>query len=135
MHTASFWVSLPENIAATMGISPDKLAGAMYGASHLLRQIVPVWILSDPSDVRAYSLVRSPFNELPTIYIYETVPGGVGFSRRIFEMFDEIVAGAISLVKKCGCKDGCPSCVGPSLEVGEGGKSGSERLLRLLHQK
>jgi DEAD/DEAH box helicase domain-containing protein len=77
-------------------------------------------------------MVRSPFTDRPTIYIYETVPGGVGFSRRIYDMFDEIVKGAVSLVKKCGCRDGCPSCVGPVLEVGEGGKSAAESVLRAL---
>jgi len=132
MHTSSFWISFPEDIANAIGISVDRLAGAMYGASHLLREVVPVWVLSDPADIRAYSMVKSPFNDLPTIYIYETVPGGVGFSRRIFDMFGEIVDGALSLVRKCGCKDGCPSCVGPILEIGEEGKSGAEAILRLL---
>ena len=79
-------------------------------------------------------MVRSPFTDLPTIYIYETIPGGVGFSRRIFDMFDDIVEGALSLVKKCGCTDGCPSCVGPSLEVGEGGKSAAWSVLRILRK-
>jgi DEAD/DEAH box helicase domain-containing protein len=135
MHTGSFWVSFPEDIVATIGVSAERLAGAMYGASHVLRQIVPVWILSDPSDIRAYSMIKSPFTDLPTIHIYETVPGGVGFSRRIYDMFDEIVEGALQLVKKCGCKEGCPSCVGPVLEVGESGKAGAEAILRLLEQK
>jgi DEAD/DEAH box helicase domain-containing protein len=132
MHTTSFWVSFPDDIAANLGLSPEKLSGALYGASHLLRQIVPVWILSDPSDIKAYSMVKSPFNDHPTIYIYESVPGGVGFSRRIFDMFNDIVVGALSLVGKCGCSDGCPSCVGPVLEVSEGGKAGAEKVLRML---
>jgi DEAD/DEAH box helicase domain-containing protein len=132
MHTGSFWVSLPEDVAQVLGWSPDKLAGAMHGAAHLLRQILPIWIISDPADIRAYSLVRSPFSDMPTIYIYETIPGGVGFSRRIFDMFDEIVTGAIALAHKCACSDGCPSCVGPNIEVGEGGKSASEILLKML---
>jgi DEAD/DEAH box helicase domain-containing protein len=132
MHTSSFWASFPEEIAQTIGVNHEQLAGALYGASHILRQIVPVWALSDPADIRAYSMVRSPFTDRPTIYIYETVPGGVGFSRRIYDMFDEIVKGAVSLVKKCGCRDGCPSCVGPVLEVGEGGKSAAESVLRAL---
>jgi DEAD/DEAH box helicase domain-containing protein len=134
MHTASFWVSFPQDLNAMVGITHERMAGALYGASHILRQIVPVWALSDPSDIRAFSMVRSPFTDLPTIYIYETIPGGVGFSRRIFDMFDDIVEGALSLVKKCGCRDGCPSCVGPSLEVGEGGKSAAWSVLRILRK-
>jgi len=135
MHTTSFWMSFPDDIAVNLGLSREKLSGALYGASHLLRQIVPVWILSDPSDIRAYSMIKSPFNDHPTIYIYESVPGGVGFSRRIFDMFDEIVVGASSLVQKCCCSDGCPSCVGPVLEAGEGGKAGAEKLLLMLTRK
>jgi DEAD/DEAH box helicase domain-containing protein len=135
LHTGAFWVSFPEDIARQIGVSVERLAGAMYGASHILREIVPIWILSDPSDIRAYSLIKSPFTDLPTIYIYETTPGGVGFSRRIYDMFDEIVDGGIKLLKKCGCKDGCPSCVGPVLEVGEAGKSGAEAILRLLRRR
>jgi DEAD/DEAH box helicase domain-containing protein len=134
MHTSSFWVSFPSDIAQAIGISHEALAGALFGASQVLREVVPIWILSDPSDIRTYSMIRSPFTTQPTIYIYETVPGGVGLSRRIYEMFGEIVEAAISHVKKCGCKDGCPSCVGPLLEVGEGGKSASQSVLQLLRQ-
>ncbi|OGC89589.1 MAG: ATP-dependent helicase [candidate division Zixibacteria bacterium RBG_16_53_22] len=134
MHTASFWVTFPQDLNIVIGVGHERLAGALYGASHILREIVPVWALSDPADIRAYAMVRSPFTDLPTIYIYETVPGGVGFSRRIFDMFDDIVEGAISLVKKCACKDGCPSCVGPALEIGEGGKSAARRVLEALRK-
>jgi len=135
MHTASFWVTFPQDLSEILSVSNEKMAGALYGASHILRQIVPVWALSDPADIRAYSMIRSPFTDLPTIYIYETIPGGVGFSRRIYDMFDDIVEGAMSLIKKCGCKDGCPSCVGPELEVGAGGKSAAQRVLRILLKK
>jgi len=135
MHTASFWVTFPQDLSEILRVSNEKMAGALYGASHILRQIVPVWALSDPADIRAYSMIRSPFTNLPTIYIYETIPGGVGFSRRIYDMFDDIVEGAMSLIKKCGCKDGCPSCVGPELEVGAGGKSAAQRVLRILLKK
>jgi DEAD/DEAH box helicase domain-containing protein len=135
MHTASFWVVFPQDTATRIGVAHEKMAGALYGASHVLREIVPVWILSDPSDIRAYSMIRSPFTDLPTIYIYETIPGGVGFARKIYDMFDEIIDGAISLIAKCGCREGCPSCVGPALEVGEGGKAAAEAVLRALQRK
>jgi DEAD/DEAH box helicase domain-containing protein len=97
-----------------------------------LRQIVPVWILSDPADIRAVSMVRSPFTDQPTIYIYDSIPGGVGFSRRIYDMFDNIVEGAVSILEKCPCKDGCPSCIGPTIDTGDGGKDGALKVLGLL---
>ena len=132
MHTGGFWISFPDSVGEKLGLSKEKLGGAMQGAAHLLRQIVPIWILSDPADIRSVPMVRSPFTDRPTIYIYESIPGGVGFARRIFDMFDEIVDGALSLAKQCPCKEGCPSCVGPAIEAGEGGKEGAVALLRLL---
>jgi DEAD/DEAH box helicase domain-containing protein len=48
---------------------------------------------------------------LPTIFIYDGHPGGVGISRRGFECFDRLVADAARLVGECPCREGCPSCV------------------------
>jgi DEAD/DEAH box helicase domain-containing protein len=132
MHAGGFWVSFPDSIGEELNLTKEKLGGAMQGAAHLLRQIVPIWILSDPGDIRSVPMVRSPFTEQPTVYIYESIPGGVGFARRIFDMFDEIVKGALSLAGDCPCKEGCPSCVGPAIETGEGGKDGAVALLKLL---
>jgi DEAD/DEAH box helicase domain-containing protein len=88
--------------------------------------------MSDPSDIHSVAMVKSPFQDLPTIYIYDNYPGGVGFSRRIYLMFDEIVEAAIGHIKKCPCEAGCPSCVGPMLEVGEKGKMAALFLLKAI---
>ena len=135
MHTAGFWVTFPDDLAEKLDFTNEKLGGALQGAAHLLRRIVPIWIISDPADIKSIPMVRSPFTDSPTIYIYESIPGGVGFSRRIFDMFDDIVEGALSLADACPCDDGCPSCVGPAVETGKGGKEGAAVLLRMLRSK
>jgi DEAD/DEAH box helicase domain-containing protein len=132
MHTSGFWITFPDDMAERLDFSTERLGGALQGAAHLLRRIVPVWIISDPADIRSIPMVRSPFTDRPTIYIYESIPGGVGFSRRIYDMFDEIVEGALSLADACPCDEGCPSCVGPAVETGKGGKEGAAALLRML---
>jgi len=88
-----------------------------------------VWVMCDPADIRALSMIRSPFSERPTVYLYDNYPGGVGFSEKIFNQYREIFSAARDLVTSCGCEVGCPSCVGPPLEVGESGKSGALSLL------
>ncbi|MEE9553278.1 MAG: DEAD/DEAH box helicase [candidate division Zixibacteria bacterium] len=135
MHTGGFWVTFAEDLAEKLEFTNEKMGGALRGAAHLLRRIVPIWIISDPADIRSAPMVRSPFTDKPTIYIYESIPGGVGFSRRIFDMFDDIVEGALSLADACPCDDGCPSCVGPAVETGKGGKDGAAVLLRMLGRK
>ena len=66
----------------------------------------------------------SPNNLLPatrhsplaTIFLYERVTAGLGFSARLFELHDELLAAALALVQACPCRHGCPACVGPVLE-------------------
>ncbi len=132
VHTTSFWVSLPEQLTESLNLTKEQLGGGLRGCAHLLRQIVPLWIMSDPSDIRSVSMVKSPHQELPTIYIYDSYPGGVGFSRKIYLMYEEIIHAASDYLSKCPCESGCPSCVGPMLEVGEKGKISAAVLLRAM---
>ncbi|MEW6028156.1 MAG: Zn-binding domain-containing protein [Chloroflexota bacterium] len=58
----------------------------------------------------------------PSVVLYDVVPAGIGFSQKLFEMHDELLARALELVTECPCEGGCPSCVGPAGENGVGGK-------------
>jgi DEAD/DEAH box helicase domain-containing protein len=63
-------------------------------------------------------MIRSPFTDRPTLYLYDACPGGVGFSRRIFLQFDEIRTAAHQHLLACPCPNGCPACVGAPVQVG-----------------
>lgn len=56
----------------------------------------------------------------PTIFLYDHVPGGVGFGEGLFEHHHELMTLAYQLVEGCECESGCPSCVGPTSDA-EGG--------------
>ncbi len=132
MHSTSFWISLTDEFINGLNLSRELIGGGLRGCACLLRQIVPLWIMCDPADLRAVAMVKSPFQELPTIYLYDNYPGGVGFSRRIYLLFDEIASAAAAHLKECPCTGGCPSCVGPMLEVGEKGKYAAGVLLESM---
>jgi len=91
--------------------------------SHALHNIAPLYLMCDPNDLGRVYEIRSPHTGHPTIYLYERAPGGVGLAERLFRLHDELVTAAIDLVRNCGCEWGCPSCVGPVLEVGSTGKA------------
>jgi DEAD/DEAH box helicase domain-containing protein len=65
---------------------------------------------------------------LPTITLYDHAPGGAGLSARLYELYDELLAAALDVVRRCPCGEGCPGCVGP---VGDG-ESGTKELTRRL---
>ncbi len=70
----------------------------------------------------------SPAIGLPTVYVYDSVAGGVGFAEGCHSRSAELVAVARRLVESCVCDSGCPSCVGP----GSGEANGRAATLRLL---
>jgi len=49
----------------------------------------------------------------PTVYLYDGVPGGVGFASRCWERHRDLLGAAAGIVEDCDCSLGCPSCVGP----------------------
>src|SRR5438128_2135782 len=79
--------------------------------------------MCDARDLGAHPEIRAPHTGAPTVYVYERYPGGVGMSARLFEIAGTVLGAAHDLVSQCGCESGCPSCVGPALEVGGKGKA------------
>ncbi len=108
MHTTSFWWELPDDLVDAMAARGQDLGDALKGLAHLLGRVAPVFIMADPSDLHATAMVRSPFTGRPTLYLYDSFPGGVGFARRIFDQFEEICGAAASHVRGCPCERGLP---------------------------
>jgi DEAD/DEAH box helicase domain-containing protein len=130
MHTAAYWVSLPETL--TEGFSQDELQSALVGLGHLLKGLAPMYLMCDPADLHQVVQVRSPFNDLPTVYLYDAYPAGIGLGERCFDLHPMLLGAALDRVQSCPCEQGCPSCVGPAAETGNiaGAKAGVLTLLR-----
>nr|NIS63056.1 DUF1998 domain-containing protein [Pseudomonadota bacterium] len=75
----------------------------------------------------------------PTLFIYDNYPGGIGFSPQLFDEHREILESTMRLISRCRCRAGCPSCVGPTGEVGTKSKgialSLLERALKNVEDK
>ncbi|MBW7462312.1 DUF1998 domain-containing protein, partial [Paenibacillus sepulcri] len=82
-----------------------------------------LYLMCDPLDIRVVPQVKAVHTKRPTIYFYDRYPGGIGLSERLYEVHDELLQHAKSLIRSCTCISGCPACVGPIEEVGLLGKS------------
>lgn len=132
MHTSAFWIIYPGDIPFRININTAEFGGALRGLANVLGKIAPLWVMCDPRDLRSISQVRSPFEERPAIYIYENIPEGVGLSEKLLNERERLFEAAYQHVKSCPCSRGCPTCVGPPMEVSEGGKSGALKLLEFV---
>jgi DEAD/DEAH box helicase domain-containing protein len=75
--------------------------------------------------------VKSTFTQRPTLYIYDSYPGGVGFSDKLYELHDELFITSKKMIETCSCDEGCPSCVGPLNEF-QGSGNPKEVTLKLI---
>ena len=135
MHTTAYWLALTNDISELLELQESEnnffnLSSGLLALSNVLINVIPLYVMCDPQDVRAVSEVRSPFTSKPTIYIYDNYPGGVGFSEKMFELRRSLLQAAQELILGCGCEKGCPSCVGPIDEVGIKGKESALLILR-----
>lgn len=132
MHTSSYWCEFPADTAEKLGQARAALGEGLRALANVLQNITAILVMYDPRDIVAIPMVRAPFSRMPTIYIYDNHAGGVGFSRKIFHLHNDLLLAARELIERCGCSAGCPSCVGPVLEVGEDGKKSALNLISLI---
>ena len=110
----------------------NELDIALLGVGRAIQTIASVLLMVDPRDLGLVTQVRSPHSEEPTIYLYESVPGGVGLSERLWDRHAELIVGAAELIAGCGCEGGCPACTGPRLEPDIDARALALRLLAEL---
>lgn len=110
MHTSAYWTSLPRFLSERM--SEAALHGALSGLVNVLGNIAPIYLMCDPRDLGVYAQVKSPHTGAATVFMYDKVPGGIGFSEKLYDAHHLLLRAALDHVKACGCDDGCPSCVG-----------------------
>ncbi len=106
--------------------------GALGGLAYLLRNLAPLHLMCAPGDLGAAVQARAPETGLPTVTIYDSVPGGAGLSAQLYKIREELLEAALERVQDCPCSAGCPACVGPAGDVTPGAKALTERLLQSL---
>jgi DEAD/DEAH box helicase domain-containing protein len=131
LQTTAYWLTA-EDLPSRW--RRNELDVALLGAGRAIQAVASVLLMVDPRDLGLVTQVRSPHSEAPTIYLYESVPGGVGLSERLWQRHDELVAGAADLIANCVCEAGCPACTGPRLEPEIDARALSLRLLGELNR-
>ncbi|KIL48894.1 ATP-dependent helicase [Jeotgalibacillus alimentarius] len=128
LHTNASWFSLKEEL---QDMTDDRVEQGLIGAAHALKAIVPVHVMCDPQDIQITPQVKAVHNQLPTIFIYDRYPGGIGLSEKVYELGSTLISEAAGLVRGCSCEEGCPSCVGTEISL-TGGKRDAGILLKLF---
>ncbi len=130
LHTQGMWFSIPDSLAG--GIDPHSVGGILSGTANVLLNIAPLFLMSDKRDLGVAVEVRSAYDGKPTVYLYDSYPGGIGLAEKAFQVISHILKASLELISSCPCLAGCPGCVGPEEEVGTGIKDLCIRVLKAL---
>ena len=132
MQTTALWWEFPDEIFADPYFQESVIGEGLKGLSYTLKNLIPLYIMCDVTDISVVPMVRAPFSHKPTIYVYDKYQGGIGLSKKVFEIDREVLKGVRDHIKQCPCAHGCPSCTGPPLEDSLFGKESALKILDLL---
>ncbi|HEX6274015.1 MAG TPA: DEAD/DEAH box helicase [Polyangiaceae bacterium] len=148
-HTTSFWLTLPEELVGSFGAPRAHVIAALRGVGQALETVAALALMCDPRDLGrtlgdgeddGAAPGRDPFAKRtggfdPTLFLFDSIPGGVGLAERVYERSRELFERARGLIASCACASGCPACVGPGEPSDTGGSEkrlGSKILETLL---
>lgn len=151
MHATSYWLTIPAATMQAMPFGGDDRRDGVVGLAFAMKNVAQLLLMCDSHDIglsvdggsldrthsagsgRAGGLGSVPeaLAAEPNVFIYDNYPGGIGFSRPLFEMHDLLLQRTQDLITGCPCASGCPSCVGPEGNTGPNAKQVAS--LILLH--
>jgi DEAD/DEAH box helicase domain-containing protein len=114
LHTVGYWCQWARD---ALPFSNSQWESALLGAAHALKHAASLLCMCALSDIHATVEIRDLIHGLPTLYLYDAYPGGVGLADRIYKCASDVFAMALQMVEDCPCEAGCPACIGPQRDA------------------
>lgn len=111
LTTRGVWWSVPEDLLDAAGVRARTVPGALHAAEHAAIGILPLFTICDRWDVGGISTAWQEELAGAAIVIYDGHPGGAGVADLAFEAAEDQLRATLEVLERCGCTDGCPSCV------------------------
>lgn len=156
IHTTAYWLTIPADIFHALPFSSEQKINGLFGLAYLLHHVSPLFMMCDLHDIGvsigdnatgrsipprdiSYKINQEEqaffYDDMkfePNIFIYDNYPGGIGLSPSLFDLEKDLLKQCLKTIEVCPCKEGCPSCVGPSKETGKLAKQVALHILKSL---
>jgi len=110
-ETQGLWFEVPRAMGIKMARRGLDFHGGLHAVEHAMIGILPLFAMCDRMDIGGLSTPDHPDTRRPEIFIYDSVPGGVGIAEKGFSLLRSLWQTALSLIVECPCQDGCPACI------------------------
>jgi DEAD/DEAH box helicase domain-containing protein len=110
-ETEGLWLEIPMVIQQEMEENRLHFMGAIHALEHAMISLFPLLVLCDRNDIGGISCPTHEQTGMPTIFVYDGHPGGIGLSREAYAKFEQLLSSTMQTIRSCPCENGCPSCV------------------------
>lgn len=110
LETQALWITLPP-LPRGARLSFESFGGALHAGEHGMIGLLPLFAMCDRADIGGLSTPVHRQSRLPTVFVYDGYPGGVGISRRGYDVFESLARDTVGVITRCPCERGCPACI------------------------
>ena len=110
LETQALWITLPA-LPREARPSFESFGGALHAGEHGMIGLLPLFAMCDRADIGGLSTPVHRQSRLPTVFVYDGYPGGVGISRRGYDAFESLARDTLGVITRCPCEKGCPACI------------------------
>jgi DEAD/DEAH box helicase domain-containing protein len=109
--TRAVWYVVDASTVERAGLTRAELPGALHAIEHAAIGMLPLFAICDRWDVGGVSTACHADTGLPSIVVYDAMPGGAGVAELGYEAADRHLPATQASVAACPCDQGCPSCI------------------------
>lgn len=110
-ETEGLWLEIPEHLMQNIEQEQLHFMGGIHALEHAMIALLPLLVLCDRNDIGGISHPWHQELGKTAVFIYDGCSGGVGLTRKGFDLIEELMTQTLTAVRQCPCDLGCPSCV------------------------
>ena len=115
LQTNAVWLVPPLGTLKKVKEAGRLPVEGMLAIANVITEVIPLFSMCDVVDIGG--TVDSSNTGVPTLFVYDKYPGGLGFAQKVYDIMEQVVEGCWTLIHACRCEDGCPSCVGSPVPI------------------
>ncbi|XP_057857764.2 uncharacterized protein LOC131066901 isoform X2 [Cryptomeria japonica] len=113
-ESQAVWIRVPHQIRIDIEKQNLSFRAGLHAASHALLNIMPLYIMCNPSDLGTECANPHDSRYFPErLLLFDRHPGSIGIAPQAQPLFPELLQAALELLIQCECSagTGCPNCV------------------------
>lgn len=105
MNTKGVWLKFD---LEKFDAHPDDVLDGLHGIEHNLVSLLPLYVMCDSRDMGGFSTIHK---NKAIMTIYDGYEGGIGYTRKAFDKYQDLLKHSLESISGCKCKNGCPQCI------------------------